>query len=179
VFFLSSTLSTLEWTKMLKIGGGGLKLFWSGEHFVWGGTWKLIFGVVAPPCTPPDNPSMTRRRPRVLFLFSFFLLWKPCVKIQQEQYTTKVWIHQKALFTQNWSWPDFEGRCGARFAHLPRDRFATPLRIFVPPLGKVSIIDESENLTFFGCLGSIHRKKVFCKIEIAYQSHSSLCQVPF
>jgi hypothetical protein len=27
VFFLSSTLSTLEWTKMLKIGGGGLKLF--------------------------------------------------------------------------------------------------------------------------------------------------------
>ena len=45
--------------------------------------------------------------------------------------------------------------------HLPRDRFAPPLRIFAPPLknhalplglGKVSMIDQIENLTFFGLL---------------------------
>ena len=52
--------------------------------------------------------------------------------------------------------------------HLPWDRFAPPLRIFAPALkshprllGKVSMIDQSENLTFFGCLGSTLRKKVF------------------
>ena len=30
-----------------------------------------------------------------------------------------------------------------------------------PPLGKVSMIDQSENVTFFGFLGSTLRKKVF------------------
>ena len=29
------------------------------------------------------------------------------------------------------------------------------------PLGKVSMIDQNENLTFLGCLGSTLRKKVF------------------
>ena len=72
--------------------------------------------------------------------------------------------------------------------HLPCDRFAPPLGIFspplgifsppvkshAPPLGKVSITDQSENLTFFGCLHFV--RKFFCKID----SHSSLCQVyPF
>jgi hypothetical protein len=41
-----------------------------------------------------------------------------------------------------------------------------------PPLGKVSMIDQSENLTFFGCLGSTLRKKVFfCKIETVIAIH--------
>ena len=39
-------------------------------------------------------------------------------------------------------------------AHLPWDRFAPPLRIF-------AMIDQSENLTFFGCIGYTLRKKVF------------------
>jgi hypothetical protein len=57
-------------------------------------------------------------------------------------------------------------------AHLPWDRFAPPLRIFAPPLkrcapslGKVSMIDQSETLTFFGCLGSTLCKKVSVKLK--------------
>jgi hypothetical protein len=60
------------------------------------------------------------------------------------------------------------GRILRGSAHLPRDRFAPPLKIFAPPLkshapplGKVSMTDQSENLTFFVCLGSTLRKKVF------------------
>ena len=68
------------------------------------------------------------------------------------------------------TWPDFEGRC----APIPRDRFAPLPRIFAPPLKrhapvleKVSMIDQSQKLTSFGCLVSTLRKKVFfCKIEI-------------
>jgi hypothetical protein len=65
------------------------------------------------------------------------------------------------------------------------DSFAPPLRIFAPPLKshappleKVSVIDQSQNLTFFGCLGSTLRKQVFCKIETVV-ANSSLCHVPF
>jgi hypothetical protein len=39
--------------------------------------------------------------------------------------------------------------------------FAPPLKSRAPPLGKVSMKDQSENLTFFGRLGSTLRKKVF------------------
>jgi hypothetical protein len=39
--------------------------------------------------------------------------------------------------------------------------FAPPQKSHAPPLGKVSMIDQSENLTFFGCLGSTLRKSVF------------------
>jgi hypothetical protein len=49
-------------------------------------------------------------------------------------------------------------------AHLPKDRFAPPLRIFAsflkshaPLLGKVSMIDQSGNLTFFGSLVEVCR----------------------
>jgi hypothetical protein len=64
-------------------------------------------------------------------------------------------------------------------AHLPWDRYAPPLRIFAPPLkshapplGEVSMIDQSGNLTFFGCLGFRLRKKVFIrKIETLIAIH--------
>jgi hypothetical protein len=36
-----------------------------------------------------------------------------------------------------------------------------PLQSDAPPLGKVSMIDQSENLTFFASLGSTLRKNVF------------------
>ena len=49
--------------------------------------------------------------------------------------------------TENTPWPDFEGRCAP-----PLRSFCTPEKSF--PLGKVSMIDQSENFTFFGCLGS-------------------------
>jgi hypothetical protein len=68
-----------------------------------------------------------------------------------------------------------------RGAHLPWVRFAPPLIIFAPPLkshaprlGKVSMIDQRENLTFFGCLRFSH----FCKIETVIAIH--LCvKYPF
>jgi hypothetical protein len=76
------------------------------------------------------------------------------------------------------SWPDFEGRCGE-----VRDRFAAPLRIFepplkshAPPLGKVSMTDQSENLTFFWLLRVY--TSFFCKIETVIAIH--LCvKYPF
>ena len=50
------------------------------------------------------------------FFFNVFLLWKPCVKIEQEQYSAGVGIHQKqkALFTQIWitAWSKATDRCG-------------------------------------------------------------------
>ena len=59
------------------------------------------------------------------------------------------------------AWTDFEERCAP-------DHFAPPVRIFALPLkshalllGNVSMIDQSENLTFFGCLASTLRKNVF------------------
>ena len=58
------------------------------------------------------------------------------------------------------TWPDFEGRCAP----------PPPLQSDAPPLGKVSMIDQSENLTFFGSLGSTLRKNV---------ANSSLYQVPY
>ena len=46
--------------------------------------------------------------------------------------------------------------------HLPcMVIIAPPLEHHAPPLGKISMIDQSEKLTFFGCLGSTVRKKVF------------------
>jgi hypothetical protein len=44
---------------------------------------------------------------------------------------------------------------------------------------KVSMVDQSENLTFFGCLGSTVQlvRTFFCEIETVIYSHSSLCQV--
>ena len=44
---------------------------------------------------------------------------------------------------------DFEGRCPHR-GGVPIS--APPLKSHVPPLGEVSKIYQSENLTFFGCL---------------------------
>ena len=57
------------------------------------------------------------------------------------------------------SWPDFVGRCASPLRLF--NCFAPSLKSHAPPLGKVSMIDRSENLTFFGCLGSTLRKKVF------------------
>jgi hypothetical protein len=51
--------------------------------------------------------------------------------------------------TENTPWPDFEGRCAP-----PLRSFCTPEKSF--PLGKVSMIDQSENFTFFGCLSQAH-----------------------
>jgi hypothetical protein len=42
----------------------------------------------------------------------------------------------------------------------PWRTFALPLKSDALPLGKVSMIDQSKNLTFFGCFGSTLRKKV-------------------
>jgi hypothetical protein len=52
--------------------------------------------------------------------------------------------------------------------HLSWDRFAPPLKIFAPPLKshappleEVSMVDQNENVSIFGCLGSTLREKVF------------------
>jgi hypothetical protein len=72
------------------------------------------------------------------------------------------WMTQRLITGYSWAiqyilytWPDFEVWGGA---HLPRRIFAPPLKSHAPPLGKVSMIDQSENLTFFG---STLREKVF------------------
>jgi hypothetical protein len=45
-FFIINTLHVEEdyLFIMLKSGGQGFKIFLGGEHFVWGGVWKLILG---------------------------------------------------------------------------------------------------------------------------------------
>jgi hypothetical protein len=65
-----------------------------------------------------------------------------------------------ALKIQAKPWPDFEGR-GLRGAPLPWDRFPPPLKSHAPPLGKVSMIGQSENLTFM----------FFCKMETVIAIH--------
>jgi hypothetical protein len=57
--------------------------------------------------------------------------------------------------------------------HLPWEFLHLPWKVMhALPLGKVSMIDHSENLTFFGCLGSIHFvRKFFCKIETVIAIH--------
>jgi hypothetical protein len=63
------------------------------------------------------------------------------------------------------------GRCAPPpeiVLHAPPLRiFAPPLKSRAPPLGIVSMIDQSENLTFFGCLAS----KFFCKTETVIVIH--------
>ena len=59
------------------------------------------------------------------------------------------------------AWPDFEGRCVPllrSFCTSP-ENFCTSPEKSCTCLGKVSIIDENENLTFFGCLGSRNNNK--------------------
>jgi hypothetical protein len=47
------------------------------------------------------------------------------------------------------------------FCTSPENFCTSPEKSYAPPLVEVSMIDESENLTFFGCLGSTLFKKVF------------------
>jgi hypothetical protein len=77
------------------------------------------------------------------------------------------------------SWPDFEGGGGGGGAHFPEIVLHLRWKVMHFPLGAVSMIDQSENLAFFGCLGSTLRKKVFfCKIETVIAIH--LCaKYPF
>ena len=48
-----------------------------------------------------------------------------------------------------------------------------PLKVMQKSLVKVSMIDESKNLTFFGCLGSTLQfvRRFFCKIETVIAIH--------
>jgi hypothetical protein len=52
------------------------------------------------------------------------------------------------------------------------------MKSHAPPLGKVSMIDQSGNLALFGCLGLRVYKVFFCKIETVIAIH--LCvKYPF
>ena len=93
-------------------------------------------------------------RTKVLILGNY--AWGP--KSSHVQYSMKWQSYSflkrhKFCFNELWSWPDFEWRCGP-----PLIIFAPPLKSHALPLGKVSMIDQSANLTFFGCLGSTLRK---------------------
>ena len=59
-------------------------------------------------------------------------------------------------------------RGGVRRCVPPLRIFAPPLKCHEPPIRKVSMIDQSENLTFFGCLWST---LCLCKIETLIAIH--------